>query len=133
MLTLTELVRYLVGIGKEQLCIVHAVSCKNQFFARFNFDFSSCKPGDRVRVIGIYRCLPSKQMGYTAGTFRTVMIANNIQLVTKDLNMDFTHDEARLIRQFQKDKVCIFYGILFVFVPLLIFRIFVELVYLLNS
>lgn len=30
----------------------------------------SCKPGDRVQIIGIYRCLPNKQNGFTNGTFR---------------------------------------------------------------
>lgn len=33
----------------------------------------SCKPGDRVRVIGLYRCLPNKQNGYTSGSFRYVI------------------------------------------------------------
>lgn len=28
------------------------------------------KPGDRVQVIGTYRCLPGKKGGYTSGTFR---------------------------------------------------------------
>lgn len=29
-----------------------------------------CKPGDRVQIIGNFRCLPGKQGGYTTGTFR---------------------------------------------------------------
>jgi DNA replication licensing factor MCM3 len=29
-----------------------------------------CKPGDRVRVVGLFRCLPNKQQGYSSGTFR---------------------------------------------------------------
>lgn len=40
-----------------------------------------CKPGDRVRVFGLYRCLPGKKSGYTNATFRTIVIANNIQIV----------------------------------------------------
>lgn len=30
----------------------------------------SCKPGDRVRVVGLYRCLPNKQNGFSSGSFR---------------------------------------------------------------
>jgi DNA replicative helicase MCM subunit Mcm2 (Cdc46/Mcm family) len=29
-----------------------------------------CKPGDRVQIVGNYRCLPAKQGGFTSGTFR---------------------------------------------------------------
>lgn len=28
------------------------------------------KPGDRVQVVGTYRCLPGKKGGFTSGTFR---------------------------------------------------------------
>ena len=28
---------------------------------------NKCKPGDRVQVIGMYRCLPGKKNGYTSG------------------------------------------------------------------
>lgn len=28
------------------------------------------KPGDRVQVVGTYRCLPAKKGGFTSGTFR---------------------------------------------------------------
>lgn len=29
-----------------------------------------CKPGDRVQIIGPYRCLPGKKGGFTTGAFR---------------------------------------------------------------
>lgn len=29
-----------------------------------------CKPGDRIQVVGNYRCMPSKQGNFTSGTFR---------------------------------------------------------------
>lgn len=32
------------------------------------------KPGDRVQVVGTYRCLPGKKGGYTSGTFRWVFL-----------------------------------------------------------
>lgn len=31
-----------------------------------------CKPGDRVQIVGSFRCMPGKQGGYTTGTFRFV-------------------------------------------------------------
>ena len=38
----------------------------------------SCKPGDRVQIIASFRALPGKQGGYTTGTFRTILLANNV-------------------------------------------------------
>ncbi|QQP36521.1 Uncharacterized protein FKW44_021650, partial [Caligus rogercresseyi] len=35
-------------------------------------------PGDRVQIVGVYRCLPGKKNGFTTGTFRTVLIATNV-------------------------------------------------------
>lgn len=29
-----------------------------------------CKPGDRVQIIGAYRCLPGKMGGHTSAVFR---------------------------------------------------------------
>ena len=38
------------------------------------------KPGDRVQIVASFRALPGKQNGYTSGTFRTILLANNIVL-----------------------------------------------------
>ncbi|KAG3114091.1 DNA replication licensing factor [Phytophthora idaei] len=45
-----------------------------------------CKPGDRVRVIGIYRPLGGNSTASSTAVFRTVLIANNIQLMGKEVN-----------------------------------------------
>jgi DNA replication licensing factor MCM3 len=29
-----------------------------------------CKPGDRVLIVGVFRCLPGKQNGFTNGVFK---------------------------------------------------------------
>lgn len=29
-----------------------------------------CKPGDRIQVVGNFRCLPNKQGSFTNGTFK---------------------------------------------------------------
>ncbi|XP_013393100.1 zygotic DNA replication licensing factor mcm3-like [Lingula anatina] len=63
-----------------------------------------CKPGDRVQVVGTYRCLPGKKNGFTTGTFRTVMIANNIQLLSKELSPLFSADDVVKIKKFSRQK-----------------------------
>ncbi|CAH2040167.1 unnamed protein product, partial [Iphiclides podalirius] len=61
-----------------------------------------CKPGDRVQVVGNYRCLPSKQGSFTAGTFRTVLIANNITQINKDANLSITIEDIKLCKRLAK-------------------------------
>ncbi|KAM0947007.1 putative DNA helicase [Dioscorea sansibarensis] len=46
----------------------------------------SCKPGDRVAIVGIYKALPGKSKGSLNGVFRTVLIANNVSLLNKEAN-----------------------------------------------
>lgn len=61
-----------------------------------------CKPGDRVQVVGNYRCMPGKQNGYTSGTFRTIVIANNVSQLNKDSNLNITRDEVNLCKRMAK-------------------------------
>lgn len=63
-----------------------------------------CKPGDRVQIVGNYRCLPGKQGGYTTGTFRTIVIANNISQLSKDGNLRITRDEVNMCKRLAKHK-----------------------------
>lgn len=67
-----------------------------------------CKPGDRVQVIGMYRCLPGKKNGYTTGTFRTVLITNNIQQISKEQSPHFSADDVAKIRKFSRQKKDVF-------------------------
>uniref|UniRef100_A0A1D1YJK2 DNA replication licensing factor MCM3 n=1 Tax=Anthurium amnicola TaxID=1678845 RepID=A0A1D1YJK2_9ARAE len=46
----------------------------------------SCKPGDRVAIVGIYKAFPGKAKGSVNGVFRTVLIANNVSLLNKEAN-----------------------------------------------
>ncbi|XP_034944224.1 DNA replication licensing factor Mcm3 [Chelonus insularis] len=61
-----------------------------------------CKPGDRVQIVGNYRCLPGKQNGYTNGTFRTVLIANNITQLSKEATLDISHDDVAMCKKLAK-------------------------------
>ena len=72
-----------------------------------------CKPGDRVRIYGLYRCLPGKQQGYTTGTFRTLLLANNVQLMSKEVDSaDMDGDDVRRIKNFCRQHKRSGFGIL---------------------
>lgn len=62
------------------------------------------KPGDRVQIVGIYRCLPNKQGSFTSGTFRTILIANNVLLMTKEVTPNISTDDVRNCKNFSKQK-----------------------------
>ncbi|XP_072028727.1 zygotic DNA replication licensing factor mcm3-like [Amphiura filiformis] len=63
-----------------------------------------CKPGDRVQVIGTYRCLPNKKGSYTSGTFRTILLANHVKLLSKEVVPLFSADDVVKIRKFSRNK-----------------------------
>uniref|UniRef100_A0A8D3E1Q8 DNA replication licensing factor MCM3 n=1 Tax=Scophthalmus maximus TaxID=52904 RepID=A0A8D3E1Q8_SCOMX len=60
------------------------------------------KPGDRVQVIGTYRCLPGKKGGFTSGTFRTIMIACHVKQMSKEVAPCFSAGDVAKIRNFSK-------------------------------
>ncbi|KAF5900445.1 maternal DNA replication licensing factor mcm3-like, partial [Clarias magur] len=60
------------------------------------------KPGDRVQIVGVYRCLPAKQGGFTSGTFRTILLANNVKLMSKEIVPTFCADDVAKIKKFCK-------------------------------
>uniref|UniRef100_A0AAV1UQ58 DNA replication licensing factor MCM3 n=1 Tax=Peronospora matthiolae TaxID=2874970 RepID=A0AAV1UQ58_9STRA len=62
-----------------------------------------CKPGDRVRIVGIYRPLGGNSTASTTAVFRTVLIANNVQLMGKDVNgIVMSPDDLLNVREFAK-------------------------------
>lgn len=63
-----------------------------------------CKPGDRIQIVGNFRCLPGKNGGYTTGTFRTVLIANNISQLNKDSHMNLSREEVAQCKKLAKSK-----------------------------
>ncbi|WOH12005.1 hypothetical protein DCAR_0831501 [Daucus carota subsp. sativus] len=60
----------------------------------------SCKPGDRVAIVGIYKALPGKSKGGVNGVFRTVLIANNVFLLNKEANAPiYTPEDISMIKK----------------------------------
>ncbi|XP_041814458.1 DNA replication licensing factor MCM3 [Chelmon rostratus] len=62
------------------------------------------KPGDRVQIIGTYRCLPGKKGGFTSGTFRTIMIACHVKQMSKEVSPYFSADDIAKIRNFSRTR-----------------------------
>merc|ERR1719464_2085221 len=67
-----------------------------------------CKPGDRVQIVGCYRCLPGKQGGFTSGTFKTILITNQITLMSKEVTPNITGDDVQKCKKFSKQKGDVF-------------------------
>lgn len=65
-----------------------------------------CKPGDRVQIVGSYRCMPGKQGGYTTGTFKAILIANNIMQLSKEANLTISHDDVAMCKKLAKNNTC---------------------------
>jgi len=67
-----------------------------------------CKPGDRVQIVGSYRAMPGKQGGYTNGTFRTLLISNNVSLLSKEVTPNITGEDVQKCKKFSKQKGDVF-------------------------
>ncbi|KAK9056029.1 hypothetical protein SSX86_027122 [Deinandra increscens subsp. villosa] len=60
----------------------------------------SCKPGDRVAIVGVYKAIPGKSQGSVNGVFRTVLIANNVFLLNKEANAPvYSSEDLKHIKQ----------------------------------
>lgn len=59
------------------------------------------KPGDRVRVTGIYRAIGSKSQGGTNGVFKTMLLANNVEHILRvGGQVEITADDVRAFKNF---------------------------------
>jgi len=61
-----------------------------------------------VQIIGNFRCMPGKQGGFTTGTFRTVLIANNVALISKEVTPNITGEDVQKCKKFSKQKGSVF-------------------------
>ncbi|XP_017774841.1 PREDICTED: DNA replication licensing factor Mcm3 [Nicrophorus vespilloides] len=67
-----------------------------------------CKPGDRVQVVGNFRCLPNKQGSFTNGTFKTIVIANNLNLLSKEANPSISREDIARCKNLAKTNKNVF-------------------------
>lgn len=63
-----------------------------------------CKPGDRVQIVGSYRCLPNKQGNFSNCVFRTVVIANYVELMSKEVSMTLTDDDVKACKKLSRTR-----------------------------
>lgn len=61
-----------------------------------------CKPGDRVQIVGSYRCLPNKQGNFTNAMFRTVVIANHVEQLSKEVSMTISDDDVKACKKLSR-------------------------------
>lgn len=59
----------------------------------------SCKPGDRVQIVGTYRCLPNKQGNFSNCVYRPIVLGNYVELLSKEVSMTLTPDDLRACRR----------------------------------
>ncbi|GJQ82031.1 Mcm3 [Trypoxylus dichotomus] len=67
-----------------------------------------CKPGDRIQVVGNFRCLPNKQGSFTAGTFRTIVIASSITQLSKEANPSISHEDITRCKNLARNNKNVF-------------------------
>ncbi|KAF5304351.1 hypothetical protein FQA39_LY09730 [Lamprigera yunnana] len=68
----------------------------------------SCKPGDRIQVVGSYRCLPNRQGSFTTGAFRTIIISNNISQLSKEVNPSISRSDVNHCKDLVKNHEDVF-------------------------
>ncbi|KAJ9508194.1 hypothetical protein QJQ45_021561, partial [Haematococcus lacustris] len=57
------------------------------------------KPGDRVALVGVYKAVAGKVSGPTTGVFRALVVGVSVQKLSKESQVKYTVEEARLMRQ----------------------------------
>ena len=67
----------------------------------------SCKPGDRVSIVGIYKAAPSKGSGSMSGVFRTLLVASSVSSLGKETQqLRLTARDTRNIKRISQREDC---------------------------
>jgi len=78
----------------------------------------SCKPGDRVQVIGQYRCLPAKKNGFTSGSFRYI----SFKTITVSHFLVYRLLSSYLVYRYFSILLCIFLSLLWHDVTIIVLK-----------
>uniref|UniRef100_A0A672T7Z3 DNA replication licensing factor MCM3 n=1 Tax=Sinocyclocheilus grahami TaxID=75366 RepID=A0A672T7Z3_SINGR len=60
------------------------------------------KPGDRVQIVGVYRCLRNRAASPLGPSGVTILLANNGKLMSKEIVPTFSADDVAKIKKFCK-------------------------------
>lgn len=63
----------------------------------------SCKPGDRVKIYGVYRILPNRVQGIATGIYRPILIANNVEVSAQVMQISLTQEDISNIEKISKE------------------------------
>lgn len=55
------------------------------------------------QIVGTFRCLPSKRQNFTSGAFKTVLIANNVIVLSKENAPFFSARDVNKIKRFSRN------------------------------
>ncbi|KAG9510032.1 Zygotic DNA replication licensing factor mcm3, partial [Fragariocoptes setiger] len=64
----------------------------------------TCKPGDRVQIVGSYRCLPNKQGNFSNCVFRTVVLGNYVEQLSKEVSMTLTEEDVKACKRLSRAR-----------------------------
>ena len=67
----------------------------------------SCKPGDRVSIVGVYKAAPSRGSGSMSGVFRTLLVASSVKPLGKEsTQLKLTARDTRNIKRISQREDC---------------------------
>ncbi len=61
-------------------------------------------PRVNILVFFSYRCLPGKNAGFTSGTFRTILLVNNLISKTQEEEVSISGDDVQKCKKLSKQK-----------------------------
>lgn len=63
-----------------------------------------CKPGDRVKIYGVYRILSGRITGSSNGIYKAMLVSNNIEISNQSVALELNDTEIQNIQAVAKEK-----------------------------